>query len=419
MPQLINTTLRMSRVSVYYVLIALLLFLSLNVRPAQALGNLTSSSMTLGSTAPSTTGVNFIATFTLATAINGDTTSGDTDGSIFIRFPTNATTEPFTIATGSIASTDVTLGSGCTALASLNTLSITSAAGSAANNDTIQLALNQTSASGVAMNLAAGTTCTITIVNGAVDNPTKVATAGTADNYEVQFATQANGVPNVDVDAASTTVSIIESQAGSATVSNLLAFTVAAIASGTPIRTNNTTDVATTTGGSPGTAATIPWGTLTPNQPKQAGQTLTITTNAQNGFNLYVVQNTNLCTAACADDIDQFKDGARVDDGDASGNLWTSPAAVGTTSATFTETQLGHLAYGTSDTTVFAATEYAGIPTYAEGGATAPVTTGLACDATGTVSAQSCVVEYQVEIAPLQPAGSYTHTIQYILVPIY
>lgn len=396
-------TFRMSRKSVY-VLVGLSLVLSLlgPIFPARA-AELTVLNITPGDTKPSAAG-NWRFQFTTATGITGDTTDNNIDMKIVLRFPFGGGADPFVIASA-LGNADVSIAGLPTGGAVVTADGvIESSAGGAAGADTITIDIDLTN--GVtAATLAASTSVTVDILNDKVTNPSKVAAAGTADIYDVSVETQ-NSAATVQ-DTGSSRVAIQDAQSVSASVNTVLTFSVAGVAGGgncvgTGPRTNNT--------GAASTATTIPFGVLEPLARHQTCQTLTIATNAPSGYSAYVVQNGNLI--AGSDDIDQFKDGSRVDE--ASATAWTAPAV-----SAQNENTHGHFGYTSSDTDAFASADnFAGVPTGPAAGA-APVTTGLVCKNTAATTGDTCTAEFDVEISALQPAGSYTSELQYIVVPTY
>lgn len=385
--------LRMSRKGLY-ALVGLSLVLSLfaSISPASA-AELTAYSITLGDTKPSTAG-NWRFAFTTATGITGNTTDNDTDMNIVLRFPS---ANNFTIA-AALVNADVVIGGLPTGGA------VVTADGVTETSNTITIAIDLTNGMSAAT-LAAATAVTVDIINDKITNPAKTAAAGTADLYDVSLETQ-NGGGTVQ-DTGSSRVAIQDAQSVSATVNTVLTFTITGVASagncvGTGPRTNNT--------GAASTATTLPFGVLEPLGRHQTCQSLAIATNAPSGYSLFVVQNGNL--TAGSDDIDQFKDGTRIDDSAAT--AWTAPAVSAQNEATH-----GHFGYTSNDADVFASADnFAGVPTGPAAGV-APVTTGLACKNTAATTGDTCLVEFDVEISALQPAGSYTAELQYIVVPIY
>lgn len=356
---------------------------------------LTSVSMTLGSSKPSTA-TNMRILLTTATQLTGDITNADDDAAIFVRLPTNGAGDPFTIS-GSLVAGDILL-SGAPANVTVNSIAVSNRGGSAAN-DTIKIKLNMTNA-GSGINITASTALTIDIVNNRITTPAKVAASGTADIWQMSFATEAND-GTTDVDTAGTQVATIDATTVSATVNTTLTFSVAAIGNASAVF-GITTDAAST-------ATTVPFGVLAPNTAKEVAQRLTIVTNAPSGYDVFVVQDQNL--TAGSDDIDAFKDGTRIDD--SADETWKQPAVVASSEATY-----GHMGYGSTDTDVFSSNQWAGVPSRPAAGS-APSTLGLACNNSAATTSDTCDVVYKVEISALQEAGSYTNEITYVVVPKY
>jgi hypothetical protein len=384
---------RLSRKGLY-ALVGLSLVLSLlaSVSTAQAL-ELTAYSITLGDSKPSTAG-NWRFAFTTATGITGDTTDNNTDMKFVLRFPS---ANNFTIAAG-LVNADIVITGLPTGGA------IVTADGVVETSNTITIDVDLTNVSSAAT-LAASTIVTVDVINDKITNPAKTAAAGTADLYDVSAETQ--NASSVVQDTGSSRVAIQDAQSVSATVNTVLTFTITGVANaanciGTGPRTNNTGAASTTT--------TIPFGVLEPLSRHQTCQSLAIATNAPSGYSLFVVQNGNLI--AGSDDIDQFKDGTRIDE--SASTAWTAPAVSAQSEVTH-----GHLGYSSNDADVFSSADnFAGVPTGPASGA-APVTTGLACKNTAATTGDTCLVEFDVEISALQPAGSYTAEFQYIVVPTY
>ncbi len=143
---------------------------------------------------------------------------------------------------------------------------------------------------------------TIWFTNSHVTNPS------TAGSYKINVA-------GTQTDSGTTMTAILSQVTVTAAVDTSFTFTVAGLASGQAI--NGTTTSTTTT------ATAIGFGTLVPGIPVVAGQELTVTTNAQNGFLVTVHEDQNLLSGNGAD-IDLFKDGTAV----SSPTAWTAPATT-------------------------------------------------------------------------------------------
>lgn len=359
---------------------------------------LTSLSIVLGNSKDATV-TNLRVSFTTVTAIAGDTTSSDDDGKLIIRFPLNAGGDPFGVS-GALVAGNISLVSGFPSEVTVQSVTLSSSGGSVAN-DTITIGLNQTSGASAAININGGTALIFDILTNKITTPTKIATAGTADIWQLSVATRANGA-SVDLDTGSSHVATNDATVGSATFRSTIAFTLSAIASGTSVL-GVTTDTAST-------ATTVPFGTLAPNAEYEVAQRLTIISNAPNGYNVYVLQNGNLTSGQ--NDIDSFKDGTRIDDSVAV--AWTSPAVV-----TGSEETYGHMGYSSTDSQVFGTiNRWAGVPTIG-GTGVSPSTLGLVCDGTAPTTSAICDVVYKAETSSQQEAGTYANELYYVIVPIY
>ncbi len=359
--------------------------------PARAaVGNLTSSTITLSTNKPSTA-ANWTISFTTANAITSQA------GRIRIKFP-NSGIDPFTIA--SLAtSTDLNLSDCASAtLSFVERWDLDSPTDG--QYDAISVGLNLTT-------IPASTACSLTILNNKITNPAKVAATGTSDIYAIQIETM--NASSTVIDSSSVSIALNDATSVSATVNDTLTLTVAGLPSATTIN-GAVTNVDTS-----GAANTVLFATLTPNQPKVAGQRLTIETNAAGGYNVYIIQSQDL--TAGSNTIDQFKDGTRIDEGAC--NAWAAPSANLAVANTH-----GHLGYTTTDSTSVwvggscsTGDQWAGVPTIGTAAA-APVTTGLACNGAAT-NGDTCDVAYKVEISSLQPAGSYSNELYYVIVASY
>lgn len=141
------------------------------------------------------------------------------------------------------------------------------------------------------------------------------------------------------------------------------------------------------------TSTTVPFGTLVIDTPKVAAQTITVSTNAVNGYTTTIQQDTNLIQQTGAD-IDP------VAGTNASPAVF--PAVVTT----------GAFGYHTSDATLCSGTttRFTADNTYA-----AATTTALevACSAT-PVSNEDTTIVYKIQVSASQEAGTYQNNITYI-----
>lgn len=217
------------------------------------------------------------------------------------------------------------------------------------------------------------------VVWGAVDNGSTVDTA-----YYGVFTTYSDDTCSTEVE--STTVQFIYTtgQQVSLTVDANFTFTVAGVASGTTTNNGDTTNVATT-------STTIPFGQVTDTTNGIAAQDLAISTNANNGYNIYT-KYTGQLTNGSSDTIDDH----------------TGTNAAPTVMADDATTE--EFGYSTDNLARFGASEYAGFTTTNE---------EVASSATSTSGTETSRVSLQAGIATTTEAGTYNSTVIYTAVPTY
>ena len=268
--------------------------------------------------------------------------------------------------------------------------------------------------SGDCAGIAADQYVEITVGDGAsgglndIQNPSKVAAAGTADTYLIEYETQDDS--STTLDTASVRAAIIDAVTITAEVKATLSCEVAGVGIGT------TFDDSGNTYGNAGfttTATTVPFGVLEANSASQSGQQLKASTNGANGFYFAVKQYGDL-TSDGADTINAFVDGVAQDN--SSPVVWDSPSATPDAKDTY-----GHLGYGSTDLTLddlngsgdanrFTSAKFAGLTTTYEAilSHDGPAD-GVSADTNG----QAYIV-YKVEISGLQEAGIYSNTVSYL-----
>ena len=284
-----------------------------------------------------------------------------------------------TLAFADISTTGMTLTAACSAAASEVTVAIDNAAPD--ENATFTVCAGDTVAAGAK---------TVTFSNNRITNP------NVTGSYVIRIA-------GTQTDLADTRVAIIDKVTMTASVDTSLTFTIAGVAAGQAING----DAVTTSAGA--TATALSFGTLTPGTAKVLGQTLSVTTNARNGFVVTVQQDQNLLSATGAD-IDLFKDASAV----AVPTGWTAP--LGTLDV---ENTYGHYGVTSEDADLnadeFATALYAGDITTAR---QVFSHTGPA-DGTTTNKGQTRV-GIKIEINALQEAATdYTNSLVHIATPTF
>lgn len=172
---------------------------------------------------------------------------------------------------------------------------------------------------------------------------------------------------------------------------------------------SNTVNGANLTNGITTTATTIPFGTMAVGAAKIAAQDLTVSTNAQNGYNITASHSATAVSGtpplvSGGNDIDAFTGT------NASPTTWSAPTSTTANSNT------GFFGYTTESTTLcsgtaarFSSNKWAGTTT---AGAE------VACSAT-PVNSATTRVGYQLQVDAYQPAGSYAGTVILVATPTY
>jgi hypothetical protein len=214
-----------------------------------------------------------------------------------------------------------------------------------------------------------------------------------------------SGVTHAFGDTGAVQVAIITGVTTTATVSSSLSVTVGAVSSGQTVNTA-TTNITTT-------ATTVPFAALTVATPKIGAHSLTISTNAAGGYTALIRAVTGSGTsdilADASNNIDGFTYGSATN---------ASPQAWHTPTGSAANVNSGYYGYTTD-----CATLGTGTPARftSVGNVWAPFsTTGYeVAYASAPVSSQVTKVGHEIEVNGLQPQGSYTGTIEYIVTAIF
>jgi hypothetical protein len=207
-------------------------------------------------------------------------------------------------------------------------------------------------------------------------------------------------------DTGATHIVILSDVKVTASVDTTFTFTVAGTATGTTAVNGEpgTTDVGTT-------ATLIPWQTLSPGTPKRAAQTLTVATNARNGFAVTIFQDGNIVSSTGAD-IDIFRDGV-----DGAPQAWASPANI-----LGNENTYGHQGITSEDSTLEAGDVFGTALYDAIGSTSTPLQVfwhnGPADGTTADIGTTR--IGFKIEITSLQEAAAdYRQNLTYIATPTF
>ena len=206
------------------------------------------------------------------------------------------------------------------------------------------------------------------------------------------------------VDSGSTRIVILDNVDVTASVNTLFSFTVAGLAGGQSV--NGVTTTGTTS------STSIPFGTLADGVATTTGQSLSVTTNAANGYSVTVQLNQALQSSTGAD-IDGFVEGSYTNTPVA----WAAPVDV-----VGSENTYGHWGITSDDaTTTRSAPDEFNNAEFASASTSPRVVMSHTGPVNGTGTGVGITrVGYKVEISALQEAGDdYTATLTYVATPTF
>ncbi|MFH1193653.1 MAG: LamG domain-containing protein [bacterium] len=252
---------------------------------------------------------------------------------------------------------------------------------------------------------AAGQILTLTVCAGdTVSSGAKIITVGGTNKITNPSSAGSKEI-RIDWDSdesGKTRVAIIDDVNITASMATAFSFTIAAKTSGTVNGEGTSCEAGTTT-------TAIPFGTLTASAPKVACQTLSVTTNAKNGFVVTVKEDQRL-TSANGADIDTFKDDSQL----ATPADWEAPSDT-----LDSETTYGYMGVTSEDADLnsdeFGSAKYAGNFLSAR---TLFSHTGPSNGTTANKGQTN--VAYKIEIGSLQEAADdYSATLTYVATPTF
>lgn len=314
------------------------------------------------------------------------TTTAALDASDTIVFSYDPSGSLFTV--GNLQATDVTSETG---------LNVVSACGGGSDELTMATTTEIVTLTVCATDTITAGAKALTFDNNRITNPNAAA------SYVVRVTTTNDG--GATRDTADTRVAIIDDVTVSASVNTIFNFTVAGIAFNQNINGDTATTSTTTS------ATAINFETLYPGIAEVGAQTLTVETNADNGFTVTVVQDQEL-TSATGATIENFIDGSNI----ASSSNWQSPAGTLGSLDTY-----GHIGVTSEDDTLSSTPIIFGTALYA-GNITTPreifYHNGPSDGSTAHIGLTR--VGYKIEIDSLQEAASdYTMQLTYVATPVF
>lgn len=325
---------------------------------------------------------------------------------------TNSTTATNGFDISTIAAGDVTISNitGCT---SAGWGSATVTAGAAGTDHTISF--TRSSATCAA---AKAITVTIDSTPGII-NPAPITThtRGQADTYQINIKSRDGG--NNVLDQSDVTVAPIEGVLVSATVDETLSLTVAGITADSGSYCG-----VTRTASSPDTTAySVPWGTLSPTYlaaTHNAQQTVTVSTNADTGYSVYIEENDQMgrdgvaCTGNGGESVSCIQDtvcGSAPECTESTTKDWGADPSSYPGLGYSLENSSGSDAVFLYSGGTFTAKQIADIA--------ASETRAAIMTNAGPVSGSIANVCYRIDITATQPAGYYFNKVKYTAVPIF
>ncbi|MFC1780075.1 hypothetical protein ACFLY9_00050 [Patescibacteria group bacterium] len=245
-------------------------------------------------------------------------------------------------------------------------------------------------------NLAASTTVTIEIGDHSVESGTnQITNHATAAVYTVQ-------VGGTMTDSGDALIAVVDTLTATVSIDETLSFSVAGVASAScDDRPDVTTEITTT-------ATSVPFGTTTGDEFIDGCQSLTVSTNAANGYSVTAAESDQLTFG-----------GSTIADGTCDGSCTETTDAAW---ATDTNNGLGYCLQDVSGTDV---QDFSGVQCddvapqfkiFPELGTDTPET--IMSNA-GVVSGSNAHVGYRLSVSSSQGAGTYTNDIIFVATPTY
>ena len=355
----------------------------------------------------------------------GTSTAVPALGKILIQFPAlvagdannPASPSASTFQFGGLSSTNIKING----LGGAGTFTPTITNPTAGNSPTISLALTGTTV------ISGGTTVTIqlgcTAISGAfctasspsIINPTTNSiTAGSARPWVIAVSTLDNN--SVTLDSSNAEIATIDSVQVQATVNPSLTVTVAGLAGNANFNTSSGSCTSeTASSGIASTATSVNLGMLGVGNINKAGQTITVTTNAQNGYVITATSSGRLLDPA---------NGFFLPDANGGNGLTANDTPVPAIFPASGNAVFGMSPCGTRVTAQWAGGSAIGFGSGAK--LSNPWNTGtnafystLATYAGPAVTTDVTVVRYAASVATTTPAGIYYNTFSYVVTPTF
>lgn len=283
----------------------------------------------------------------------------------------------------------------------------------------ISLALTGTTtiAAGASITIGIGcTTVSATACSAAVPtliNPTKTAAAGTADTWNMTVRTTDSG--NIELDSAKIRIATVESVQVQATVDPTLTVTIAGLGAAADFNSSSGSCTSETANAGLATTATfVNLGVLSSAVINKAGQTITVSTNASQGYTITATSSGTLINASS---------GYYLQDANGAGGLTANDTPAPAIMAAGTEA-FGIFPCGAAVTA--SSPNWVGGSAIGSGGKGSNPwnVAGNGYYATiarrsSAVSSQVTVIRYAATISATTPAGIYSNVYTYVITPTF
>jgi len=265
---------------------------------------------------------------------------------------------------------------------------------------------------------------TCTTFASALINPTKSAAAGTADTWKLTVSTTDSG--GGIIDSSKTIIGTIESVQVQASIEPTLTFTIAGLTNSA-----NYNDSAgqcgseTSNSGIDSTATTVNLGILISTQINKAGQTLTVTTNASQGYAITATSSGHFINPATGIWLADANVGNPANNNSLSANDTPVPAAITAGTPAFGISPCGadvpssSPSWGGSGQTVAAGALFSNPWNTGTNGFYATIASYTGGAVSGNATHGLTVIRYAATPAGNTPAGTYSTVLTYVATPTF
>jgi hypothetical protein len=279
----------------------------------------------------------------------------------------------------------------------------------------------------VLIGCTAQSTGTCTTFAPALINPTKSAVAGTADTWKLTINTTDSG--GGIIDSSKTIIGTVESVQVQASIEPTLTFTIAGLANATGYGAGGTgvTQCGTeaSNSGIDSTATTVNLGILISTQINKAGQTLTVTTNASQGYAITATSSGHFINAATGIWLADANVGNPANNNSLSANDTPVPAAITAGTPAFGISPCGPDVptsspnWGGTGQTVAAGALFSNPWNTGTNGFYATIASYTGGAVSGNLTHGTTVIRYAATPAGNTPAGTYSTVLTYVATPTF